>query len=71
MLCLLCSREINMKTEKIAIEYTENTVENKYMIKPLEHKGLNRHFINLVSADVFMPHKMSFLNSLKNLFKSQ
>ncbi|MCR5261491.1 MAG: hypothetical protein K6C94_06595 [Candidatus Gastranaerophilales bacterium] len=57
-----------MKTKKDAIEYTETFSESSYMIKPLEHKGFNRHFINLVSADVFMPKKFSFFGSLKNLF---
>ncbi len=49
----------------------ENTgleLENEYIIRPLEHKGLNKHFINLVCADVFKPKKQSFFGFIKDLF---
>ena len=32
-------------------------------------KGFNKHFVNLVSADVFMPKKVSFFETVKRLFK--
>jgi len=58
-----------MNTEKMFIEYSEYLTENRYMVKPLEHKGFNKHFVNLVSADVFMPKKVSFFETVKRLFK--
>lgn len=70
MLFFSCNREGNMRTKNTVYQAFEINTEKTYMIKPLEHKGFNKHFINLVSADVFMPKKVSFIDSVKNLFKS-
>ena len=37
--------------------------------RPLENKGFNKHFINLVSADVFKSDRNGFLNKIKKIFK--
>ncbi len=52
------------------IEETRFELDKEFTARPLEHKGLNRHFINLVSADVFKPKKTGFFVMVKNIFSS-
>lgn len=53
-----------MKTTTIDFE-----LSREITARPLDKKGFNKHFINLVSADVFKPAKPSFFNKLKNFFR--
>lgn len=55
-----------MQTTEIFEETRELNME--FTARPLEHKGLNKHFINLVSADVFKPKTRSFFGLIKDLF---
>jgi len=52
-----------MKTETIDFELSKEITA-----RPLERKGFNRHFINLVNADVFKPNNDGFFNKLKKFF---
>lgn len=49
----------------------DNNFENKreFVLRPLKHKGFNKHFFNLVNADVFLPKKPFSL--FKNIFKNK
>lgn len=58
-----------MLTKEIA-EETSFVLEREFTATPLAHKGLNKHFVNLVTADVFTPRQTGFFSMIKNLFKS-
>ena len=58
-----------MLTKEIA-EETSFVLEREFTATPLAHKGFNKHFVNLVTADVFTPHKTGFFSMVKNLFKT-
>lgn len=52
-----------MKTDTFDFELSKEITA-----RPLENKGFNKHFINLVSADVFKPKHSAFLKRIKNFF---
>lgn len=52
-----------MKTDTFDFE-----LSREITARPLENKGFNRHFINLVSADVFRPNHSVFLDRIKKFF---
>ena len=52
-----------MKTETIDFELSKEITA-----RPLERKGFNRYFINLVNADVFKPNRSDFFNKIKRFF---
>lgn len=58
-----------MLTQEIA-EETSFIVEREFTATPLARKGLNKHYINLVTADVFTPQKTGFFSMIKELFKT-
>lgn len=58
-----------MLTKEIA-EETSFVIEREFTATPLARKGLNKHYINLVTADVFTPQKTGFFSMIKALFKS-
>lgn len=56
-----------MKNNTTYINAFENETQEYLVTKPLEHKGLNKHFFNLISAEVFTPKKTK-LSFLKRFF---
>ena len=46
----------------------EINIDKQYIARPLEHKGFNRHYVNLINAEVFSPKKLSIFSMLKNIF---
>lgn len=56
-----------MQTNGI-IEETKFELEREFTARPLAHKGFNKHFVNLVSADVFKPRRKGFFAFVKDLF---
>ncbi len=59
-----------MFTTKKTIQENRLDSEWKYFAKPSDFKGLNKHYVNLISADVFKQEKISLFSSLKNFFLS-
>lgn len=57
-----------MLTKEIE-EETSFVVEREFTATPLGHKGFNKYYVNLVTADVFTPHNTDFFSMIKNLFK--
>lgn len=55
--------QVNQIIEELNFE-----TEKQYTARPLEHKGFNKHFVNLISADVFTPKNLNFFSMMQNLF---
>lgn len=50
-------------------EIIDFTLNKEIIVKPLHNKtGFNRHYFNLVNADVFRPVNISFFQKIKNFF---
>lgn len=44
-------------------------LEKEFTVRPLEHKGFNKHFVNLISADVFQNKKTNLFSAIIDFFK--
>lgn len=49
-------------------EETSFVIEKEFTALPLAHKGFNKHFIDLVTADVYIPRKINFIQIIKDIF---
>lgn len=52
------------------LKATDFVTDREFTARPLEHKGLNKHFLNLLSADVFISRKKNIFDILKSIFHS-
>lgn len=52
------------------VDETDFTIEKEFTVTPLARKGLNKHFVNLVTADVFTTGHNDFFSMIKELFRS-
>ncbi|MGN0005515.1 MAG: hypothetical protein ACI37Z_06060 [Candidatus Gastranaerophilaceae bacterium] len=50
------------------LKATDFVTDREFTARPLEHKGLNKHFLNLLSADVFVSRKKNIFDIFKAFF---
>lgn len=50
------------------LKATDFVTDREFTARPLEHKGLNKHFLNLLSADVFVSRRKNFFSIFKAFF---
>lgn len=54
-----------MLTEKLS-KTVDFITDMEYTVRPLEHKGLNKHFLNLLSVDVFISRNRNIFDIFKS-----
>lgn len=57
-----------MQTKDLLSE-TDFNLNREFAVRPLKNEGLNKHFISLVSADVFTSRKKSFFDIFKSFWQ--
>lgn len=65
---LILKRVVRMLIKDF-VEETDFVIEKEFTATPLARKGLNKHFVNLVTADVFTPVHKDFFSMMKELFR--
>lgn len=50
-------------------EIIDFNLNKEVIVKPFHNKtGFDRHYFNLVNADVFIPKRKNLIDKIKNLF---